>query len=63
MSSTIDQEVKIDPSDDSEKAPGLELGGNLDSKLGQQLESPEDPSEVLDKCFQQIGFGRYQWVS
>lgn len=22
----------------------------------------EDVSEILDRCFQQIGFGKYQWV-
>jgi len=54
MSNPVEQESKIIPSNDSEKALGS--GGKL------ELESSEDPSEVLDRCFQQIGFGRYQWA-
>lgn len=35
----------------------------IDAHLEAGLESKDDATEILDRCFRDIGFGRYQWVS
>jgi hypothetical protein len=60
MANISDQDAKIKEPNDANSINLVDSEMALD---GIHELSSDDPSEVLDKCFRQIGFGKYQWVS